>query len=224
MFAASNTYDNNYIFMNPDGFKNATGSYCGCAGRRPQTFGRPRCFLVVDEEIFEEPRRERFVVAAVVHSFVHLFVRSFAWLCGLVRCHSPFVVRCCIFIFPLCSLFFLYSLTPCALLPVSIDDILNYDASKITSSIRSDVLQLLKAKASSFDQASITRVSVAAAPLAAWYVRQKKLATRPPWPFWLRLHCLVGSAMHIICFHRMVIFTAPNAHICSRGFLSTNQG
>ena len=89
MFAASNTYDNNYIFMNPDGFKNATGSYCGCAGRRPQTFGRPRCFLVVDEEIFEEPRRERFVVAAVVHSFVHLFVRSFAWLCGLVRCHSP---------------------------------------------------------------------------------------------------------------------------------------
>jgi hypothetical protein len=29
---------------------------------------------------------------------------------------------------------------------------------------------------------------------------------------------LVGSAMHIICFHRMVKFTAPNAHICSREF------
>ena len=34
--------------------------------------------------------------------------------------------------------------------------------------IRNDVAKLLQQKASSFDHATITRVSVAAAPLASW--------------------------------------------------------
>lgn len=48
------------------------------------------------------------------------------------------------------------------------DEILNYDARRIGGEMRKDVARLLKQKASSFDQATITRVSVAAAPLAAW--------------------------------------------------------
>lgn len=48
------------------------------------------------------------------------------------------------------------------------DEILNYDARRIGGEMRKDVARLLKQKASSFDQAAITRVSVAAAPLAAW--------------------------------------------------------
>jgi hypothetical protein len=35
---------------------------------------------------------------------------------------------------------------------------------------------------------------------AEGYVAQQKFATRP---FWLRLNCLVRSALHIICFHFM---------------------
>ena len=48
------------------------------------------------------------------------------------------------------------------------DEILNYDARRIGGEMRKGVARLLKQKASSFDQAAITRVSVAAAPLAAW--------------------------------------------------------
>jgi len=48
------------------------------------------------------------------------------------------------------------------------DEILNYDARRIGGDMRKDVARLLKQKSSSFDQATITRVSVAAAPLAAW--------------------------------------------------------
>ncbi|KAH8074196.1 dynein light chain binding protein [Aureococcus anophagefferens] len=48
------------------------------------------------------------------------------------------------------------------------DEILNYDARRIGGEMRKDVARLLKQKSTSFDQATITRVSVAAAPLAAW--------------------------------------------------------
>ncbi|KAJ1446203.1 dynein heavy chain and region D6 of dynein motor-domain-containing protein [Pelagophyceae sp. CCMP2097] len=48
------------------------------------------------------------------------------------------------------------------------DEILHYDARRIGGELRKDVARLLKQKASSFDHATITRVSVAAAPLAAW--------------------------------------------------------
>jgi hypothetical protein len=48
------------------------------------------------------------------------------------------------------------------------DEILTFDAHRISGEMRKDVAKLLKNKASSFDHATITRVSVAAAPLAAW--------------------------------------------------------
>lgn len=48
------------------------------------------------------------------------------------------------------------------------DEILNFDAKRITNDVRKQVAKLLKAKTSSFDQGTIHRVSVAAAPLAAW--------------------------------------------------------
>ena len=48
------------------------------------------------------------------------------------------------------------------------DDIIEYDARKITPEIRSKVDKLLAQKGNSFQEAVIYRVSVAAAPLAAW--------------------------------------------------------
>ena len=48
------------------------------------------------------------------------------------------------------------------------DEILTFDAHRISGEMRKEVAKLLKNKASSFDAATITRVSVAAAPLAAW--------------------------------------------------------
>ncbi|DBA00111.1 TPA: hypothetical protein N0F65_000402 [Lagenidium giganteum] len=48
------------------------------------------------------------------------------------------------------------------------DDILNYDARRITPDISKAVTKLVKSKASSFDHETIYRVSVAAAPLATW--------------------------------------------------------
>jgi dynein heavy chain 2 len=48
------------------------------------------------------------------------------------------------------------------------DEILGFDAHRITTDIRRSTSKLLKEKASSFDHANIYRVSVAAAPLAAW--------------------------------------------------------
>ncbi len=48
------------------------------------------------------------------------------------------------------------------------DDILNYDARRIDGDIRKNVAKLIKKRSSSFEQATIQRASVAAAPLAAW--------------------------------------------------------
>ncbi|TMW62553.1 hypothetical protein Poli38472_005171 [Pythium oligandrum] len=48
------------------------------------------------------------------------------------------------------------------------EDILNYDARRITPDISKAVTKLVKSKASSFDHETIYRVSVAAAPLATW--------------------------------------------------------
>ncbi|KAL8004079.1 putative AAA+ ATPase domain, dynein heavy chain region D6 P-loop domain-containing protein [Plasmopara halstedii] len=48
------------------------------------------------------------------------------------------------------------------------EDILNYDAHRITPEISKAVTKLVRGKASSFDHETIYRVSVAAAPLATW--------------------------------------------------------
>jgi dynein heavy chain 2 len=48
------------------------------------------------------------------------------------------------------------------------DDILNFDATGMKDDIRKNVSKLIKKKQSSFDAANIQRVSVAAAPMAAW--------------------------------------------------------
>ena len=48
------------------------------------------------------------------------------------------------------------------------DDILNYDAKRISSELRKNVAKLLKKKPASFDDANIQRVSIAAAPMACW--------------------------------------------------------
>ena len=48
------------------------------------------------------------------------------------------------------------------------DEILNFDSRKMTPEIRESVSELLQQKGSSFEHANIYRVSVAAAPLAAW--------------------------------------------------------
>nr|BBC28429.1 cytoplasmic dynein 1b heavy chain [Yamagishiella unicocca] len=49
------------------------------------------------------------------------------------------------------------------------DDIINYDAHKITPEIRAKADKLLAAKGHSFEDAVIRRVSVAAAPMAQWF-------------------------------------------------------
>lgn len=48
------------------------------------------------------------------------------------------------------------------------DNLLSFDARSITPAIRDAVQKLLTQKAASFEHATIYRVSVAAAPLAAW--------------------------------------------------------
>jgi len=48
------------------------------------------------------------------------------------------------------------------------EDILNYDAKRISGDLRKSVAKLLKKKPASFDDANIQRVSIAAAPLASW--------------------------------------------------------
>ncbi|CAD7696589.1 unnamed protein product [Ostreobium quekettii] len=48
------------------------------------------------------------------------------------------------------------------------DQIINYDARKITHPMRSKVEKLLQSKAASFEHANIYHVSVAAAPMASW--------------------------------------------------------
>ncbi|KAJ1640034.1 dynein heavy chain and region D6 of dynein motor-domain-containing protein [Pavlovales sp. CCMP2436] len=48
------------------------------------------------------------------------------------------------------------------------DEILNFDSRKITPEVRESVNALLRQKGASFEEATIRRVSVAAAPLAAW--------------------------------------------------------
>lgn len=49
-----------------------------------------------------------------------------------------------------------------------LSEILNFDSRKITPEIRAGVQELLRQKGESFEEARIYRVSVAAAPLAAW--------------------------------------------------------
>ncbi|TPX62627.1 hypothetical protein PhCBS80983_g00247 [Powellomyces hirtus] len=48
------------------------------------------------------------------------------------------------------------------------DEIMNFDARNITKQVRESVGELLKQKKDSFEEATIKRVSVAAAPLATW--------------------------------------------------------
>lgn len=48
------------------------------------------------------------------------------------------------------------------------EEILNYDAAKIDTEVRKNVAKILKKHPASFDDATIARVSVAAAPLASW--------------------------------------------------------
>ncbi len=48
------------------------------------------------------------------------------------------------------------------------DEILNFDAKRISNDLRKQVSKLIQKKKASFDAANIQRVSVAAAPLAAW--------------------------------------------------------
>merc|ERR1719206_1344176 len=48
-------------------------------------------------------------------------------------------------------------------------EIMNYDARRITPQIRKKARRLLQDKADSFEEKRIRRVSVAAAPLAAWF-------------------------------------------------------
>ena len=57
------------------------------------------------------------------------------------------------------------------------EDIINFDAKHISPSIARQVDMLLQKKAQSFDPASISRVSIAAAPLAAWVKANLKYAS-----------------------------------------------
>ncbi|KAK9815706.1 hypothetical protein WJX72_008353 [[Myrmecia] bisecta] len=56
------------------------------------------------------------------------------------------------------------------------EEIINYDAHRITPEMRKSVEKLLEAKGNSFQQAVIYRASVAAAPLAAWVVANLKFS------------------------------------------------
>ena len=97
------------------------------------------------------------------------------------------------------------------------NEIIEYDAHRITPETRSAVNRLLAQKGSSFEQATISRVSQAAAPLAAWvtanlqyadvlqkvapleqelggltanYTQSQVLSTYQPSPLSPYLHCL----------------------------------
>ena len=48
------------------------------------------------------------------------------------------------------------------------EDILHYDAKRMSEEIRKNVAKLIKKKSASFEAANIQRVSIAAAPMAAW--------------------------------------------------------
>ena len=56
--------------------------------------------------------------------------------------------------------------------PSVISEIMEFDAQSITSDIREGVKNLLRNKKSSFEEATISRVSLAAAPMAAWVKAQ----------------------------------------------------
>lgn len=56
------------------------------------------------------------------------------------------------------------------------NEIIEYDAHRITPEMRSAVNRLLAQKGASFEQATIFRVSQAAAPLAAWVVANLQYA------------------------------------------------
>jgi dynein heavy chain 2, cytosolic len=57
------------------------------------------------------------------------------------------------------------------------DDILNFDARRITPELRKNVLKLIKARQSSFETDNIRRVSQAAAPMAAWVLANIRYST-----------------------------------------------
>ena len=56
------------------------------------------------------------------------------------------------------------------------NEIIEYDAHRITPEMRSAVNRLLAQKGASFEQANIFRVSQAAAPLAAWVIANLQYA------------------------------------------------
>ena len=56
------------------------------------------------------------------------------------------------------------------------NDIIEYDAHRITPEMRSAVNRLLAQKGASFEQTNIFRVSQAAAPLAAWVIANLQYA------------------------------------------------
>ncbi|CAM9543728.1 unnamed protein product, partial [Phaeothamnion confervicola] len=57
------------------------------------------------------------------------------------------------------------------------EEILSFDAHRIDPDMRTQVSKVLKQKAASFDHATIYRVSVAAAPMAAWVKAQIRYST-----------------------------------------------
>ncbi|GMR54221.1 hypothetical protein PMAYCL1PPCAC_24416, partial [Pristionchus mayeri] len=57
------------------------------------------------------------------------------------------------------------------------DDIINFDAHRITSDVHKKVTQLVKQKAGSFDPKNAKRASAAAAPLAAWVMANLQYST-----------------------------------------------
>ena len=57
------------------------------------------------------------------------------------------------------------------------DDILNYDARRIDGELRKNVMKLIKKRSTSFEAENIRRVSVAAAPMAAWVLANIRYST-----------------------------------------------
>ena len=57
------------------------------------------------------------------------------------------------------------------------DDILNYDTRRIDAELRKNVMKLIKKRSSSFEAENIKRVSVAAAPMAAWVLANIRYST-----------------------------------------------
>ena len=80
----------------------------------------------------------------------------------------------------------------------------NTDPAPIPPAMKA-MLDAAMASGNEGEVATVAKYARATAPeaerlYAEGYVAQQKFATRP---FWLRLNCLVGSALHIICFHFM---------------------